>query len=256
MVVEDFTLGGYLWRLNAILNSGYSVSGDFSDLKSSHRVFLRHDVDLSLGAALKVAYLEHKIGVNSTYFILLTSDFYNPMSQQGRQHLREIVRLGHSIGLHFDKKPWSDATSRTLVEAVRRQARILEDLALAPVKFFSHHQPGKNGYFATEDLEIFDVYQQVADSRLPYFSDSTGTFRFGDYSATMESGKSFQLLTHPIWWSPEKGEHPKETMQHFLDSLGRQQLSQLGKTISKFDFPLGSEFGWLPGIEREVLSQQ
>ena len=40
---------------------------------SDKDVILRHDVDASLEAALKMAELENKINVSSTYFILLSS---------------------------------------------------------------------------------------------------------------------------------------------------------------------------------------
>ena len=47
---------------------------------SDHDVILRHDIDCSLKAALKMAKIEDDLDVTSTYFILLTSEFYNPFN--------------------------------------------------------------------------------------------------------------------------------------------------------------------------------
>ena len=70
---------------------------------SDKDVILRHDVDASLEAALKMAELENKINVSSTYFILLSSEFYNPFTLESSKIIKKILKLGHKLGLHYNE---------------------------------------------------------------------------------------------------------------------------------------------------------
>ena len=70
---------------------------------TSNDIILRHDVDASLYAALKMAKIENGIGISSTFFILFSSEFYNPISVGGSKIIREILALGHKLGLHYNE---------------------------------------------------------------------------------------------------------------------------------------------------------
>ena len=63
-------------------------------------LFLRHDVDLSLEAALAMARLEHELGAHATYFLMRESVFYNLDSALGRDAIAELRDLGHAVALH------------------------------------------------------------------------------------------------------------------------------------------------------------
>src|SRR5437868_14121160 len=63
-------------------------------------LLLRHDVDLSLDAALTIAELEAEAGAQATYFLMTRSVFYNLSSPEGEQALSRLRELGHRIGLH------------------------------------------------------------------------------------------------------------------------------------------------------------
>jgi hypothetical protein len=65
---------------------------------------LRHDVDLSLSYALKLAKLEAAHGLRVIYFVLLHTDLYNAMSESGTKALRQISDMGHKIVLHIDTR--------------------------------------------------------------------------------------------------------------------------------------------------------
>ena len=76
-------------------------------LNSTNQIILRHDVDLDIYPAYKMALLENEIGVKSTFFILLNAQSYNPLSINNKNILREISSLGFEIGLHFDPTNYS-----------------------------------------------------------------------------------------------------------------------------------------------------
>ena len=63
-------------------------------------VFLRHDVRISLEAALELARLEHELGARGTYFLMTESAFYNLDSHVGRYAQRQLRQWGHAVGLH------------------------------------------------------------------------------------------------------------------------------------------------------------
>ena len=69
---------------------------------TTNDIILRHDVDASLHAALKMAKIEKELDISSTFFILFSSEFYNPISVDGSKIIREILSLGHKLGLHYN----------------------------------------------------------------------------------------------------------------------------------------------------------
>ena len=71
---KDFTEKNYLKILKNI-NSNVIFFSE-KDKKKSFTL-LRHDIDFSPHRALALAKIEKKIGVRSTYFIQLTSLYYN-----------------------------------------------------------------------------------------------------------------------------------------------------------------------------------
>ena len=63
-------------------------------------LFLRHDVRLSLEAALELARIEHELGVRATYLVMTESAFYNLDSHVGHYAQRQLRQWGHAVGLH------------------------------------------------------------------------------------------------------------------------------------------------------------
>ena len=63
-------------------------------------LFLRHDVRLSLEAALETARLEHELGIRATYLLMTESAFYNLDSHVGHYAQRQLRQWGHAVGLH------------------------------------------------------------------------------------------------------------------------------------------------------------
>ena len=79
-----FTLEHYFDTLEKASAQGYLIEPvKFANRLSKHkRIFLRHDVDMLPEYALKLAIEEHKHNIQSTYYILLRDDYYNPLSKR------------------------------------------------------------------------------------------------------------------------------------------------------------------------------
>ncbi len=74
----DFDLGHYGELLDAARAGGYRF-GTFEAEPKPGDLLLRHDVDLSLEAALELARLEHEREAQATYFLMTESVFFASM---------------------------------------------------------------------------------------------------------------------------------------------------------------------------------
>ena len=94
-----FDLAHYVELLDAARAGGYRFAF-FDHEPRAGDVLLRHDVDMSLAAAVTMAELEAEREVRATYFLMTRSDFYNLDSRSGVAALARLRELGHRIGLH------------------------------------------------------------------------------------------------------------------------------------------------------------
>jgi len=99
----NFTYAAYEEMLSLLKKNRYEVCNYETYQHSNRCVILRHDVDFSLEAALSFAQLEYKNDVQSTYFILLSTSFYNLFHRKASDIIKKIRAMGHDIGLHFDE---------------------------------------------------------------------------------------------------------------------------------------------------------
>lgn len=152
---------------------------------------------------MRAAEVEHKLGIQSTFFFLLGTEFYNIFSSNGSKALCDIIDMGHNVGLHFDASKYLDDPN-ILDAAAQNECSILEQMIGREVDLVSFHRP--SSMFLGSDRYIggrIHTYMPTFFSLIPYFSDSRGLFRFGHPfdSSSFRARQSMQILTHPIWWS-------------------------------------------------------
>ena len=179
-------------------------------------VVLRHDIDISLRAALEIASVEHKFGVQATYFVSLNSPFYNALSCSNASLLQQLHQMGHEIALHVDLRKYNDDYARALEEV-----HVLSGFyPFVNAQLVSLHSPiCLDQRLITSYKELNNVYGPFLKNEMTYISDSTGKWRYG-YPLDSEaffSRKPIQLLTHPIWWIQE-GELPRKKLEYWLKS--------------------------------------
>ena len=153
---NNFSYGYYQYMLECALaaNRQFLFFTEFDPTLHSHVVLLRHDIDISLQSAVKMARFEHSMGVKATYFIRLNSTFYNPFSQHEFPLLQEIINLGHDIGLHFDPSFYQNA-GLDLLEGVRREKNALGSMLGQEVNAISQHRPFSLGIKNLENEPLF-----------------------------------------------------------------------------------------------------
>jgi len=201
-----FDLAHYRELLDAARAGGYRWAV-FDHEPQPGDVFLRHDVDLTLEAALELAHLEAERGVQATYFLMTESVFYNLGSALGRETLRELRELGHAVGLH------------AVHPRAERDDRF--DAVLA------WHNPEPQ--YVHDPVEgVVNVMQPPWFTKGRYRSDSNQHWREGCPHEELRAGvfEWLQLLVHPeIWVYP--GDTMRETMHSMLDCTRGKWLGQL-----------------------------
>ena len=95
----DFSLGHYRELLDAAKAGGYRFAG-FDAAPAPGALILRHDVDLSLEAAVRLAEVEAEAGAWSTWFLMTRSVLYNLDSREGDAAIARLRELGHRVALH------------------------------------------------------------------------------------------------------------------------------------------------------------
>lgn len=99
-LARDFTEGGFVQLLRALLASGYEFRA-FDDYIAGAAVpdrviILRHDVDRRPSHSLRFARLEALHGVRSTFYFRIVPESFDA------EAIREIAAMGHEVGYHYE----------------------------------------------------------------------------------------------------------------------------------------------------------
>lgn len=204
--INDFTLTEYQ-ALLVLAKSQYRFIR-YDELEShqdkTHRLLWRHDCDLSLHRALRMAQLEHDLNITATYFLNPHCEFYNVLERSQSQLIEKIQNLGHVIGLHFDASYYALTSEQQLDELVLQEATWLQQWFGTKINVFSFHNPSpftltceKNSYGG-----LINCYSHFFKTQVGYCSDSNGYWRFRRLRDVLEQAEdtNLQVLTHPGWW--------------------------------------------------------
>jgi len=207
---EEFSLTGYRALITRFRDLGYQFRS-FTDntlQQGARHLLLRHDVDICLARAVMLARLESELHIQSLYCVLLTSELYNPLSRENISHVRELIALGHEVGLHFDVSVYNDRerplAPERMTEHVAMEAARLTEIVRVPVRVMSFHIPAKPLQGLAERIAgLIHTYEPRFFSEIGYVSDSSGEWRYGHPSEhpKVRDGAALQLLTHPVWWA-------------------------------------------------------
>ena len=118
----------------------FTTFRDYEKVSDSNRlIILRHDIDYSITRALEIAKIESDLNIKATYFVRLHSKDYNPFEFKVYIKLREIVKLGHELGLHFEALDVSHITAEDEINVFKREKTILENILNQPVYTAAQH---------------------------------------------------------------------------------------------------------------------
>jgi hypothetical protein len=206
---DSFDYATY-WSLLSRISATHRIVR-FADLRHGDppepTCILRHDVDYSPAAALRLAEQEAERGVRATYFLLAGTSYYNLLAPEHSHVARRLVDLGHETGLHYDVRSFAPFDPAEWPRLLRAQATLLGELAGQPVTSVAMHQPALHGSdpFRGQDLGFLNAYDDRFTIETTYVSDSCRAWR--DHSWSMLEGGALphrlHLCLHPINWSEE-----------------------------------------------------
>jgi hypothetical protein len=204
-----FDLDHYRELLEGAKAGGYRFASFDRDPQPGD-LLLRHDVDLSLDAAVKMAELEAEVGAEATYFLMRQSVFYNLESSEGEAAFARLLELGHDVGIH--------AVWPTIPEVDERFVRVL-----------AWHNPDPP-YMDLPVEGFVNVMSQPWFTPGRYRSDSNQHWRSGCPHDELARGtlEWLHLLVHPEIWV-YRGDTMRETMLSMLDAERERRLVQLAE---------------------------
>jgi hypothetical protein len=202
----NFELTHYAEILEAAKTGGYRFRF-FEGGPERGDVFLRHDVDLSLDAAVRMAEVEAEHDVRATYFLMTQSVFYNLASSEGVETVSRLRDLGHAVGLHA-VHPSIDLDER-----------------FDPV--VAWHNPSSE-YMTKSIPGVVNVYAEPYFDPPTYRSDSNQHWRSGCPHEELRGGGFpwLQILVHPEIWVYQ-GATMGLTMRSMLNAEKARRLEQL-----------------------------
>jgi len=202
----SFDLDHYRELLEAARAGGYRFAR-FGSGPERNDLLLRHDVDLSLHAALAMAEVEAELDAQATYLLMTESVFYNLASHEGDRAIARLRQLGHVVGLH----------------AVHPNVAL--DERFDPV--VSWHNPRPE--YMSEPIDgAVNAYAEPYFSPPTYRSDSNQRWRAGCPHEELRAGAFpwLQVLVHPeIWVYP--GATMGQTMRSMVAAEAERRLEQL-----------------------------
>jgi hypothetical protein len=223
-----FNTTEYTALLSHFRSAGYRFDL-FGDRPEAEGVcYLRHDVDFDLKAAVAIGALEADLGIASTFFVLMSTPFYNCLESDARAALKTLLDQGHEVGLHFDIT--AGHVGEDYDSAMRREAELLGYVTGRTCRIVSFHRPAETLLGGPDTLAgMVSTYGKAWFSDITYSSDSRGAWRYGHPTTldAFKSGKSIQLLTHPIWWAEPDCEPPEHRLRRFADQMDARTLAAI-----------------------------
>ena len=217
--MRDFTLTTYKSLILAFQQAGYQFQ-TFEDAMTipveGKLVVMRHDVDELAWNALRMAQLENRLGIRSTYYFRIVKQSNVP------EVIKQIVALGHEVGYHYEDLSLNDGNQEKAMASFKKNLAYFR--TFYPVRTVSMHGSSTSKH----DNRLFWECHKMADYGLvgePYLSvDFNNVFYLTDTGYAWDGSKfatrdivdsHFGLkfhTTHQIVESIGKGEFPERTL--------------------------------------------
>ena len=221
--LADFTLKSYT-NLMQYLSQIYKIV-PFSEVRRKEipYLILRHDIDVSLPAALKMAELEADLGIKSTYFVLFSSNFYNVLEGKNVEILKQISKLGHEVGLHYDPSQYR-SYNQIPKKTLKIEIQLLEHLLDRKVCSIARHGPWDRDPFASIKEHINANHPRLRRDVFIHDSCRAWTPLQDLLKLLNNPPRRVQLLTHPENWQEDKLSR-EALLDRFFENLEKEILT-------------------------------
>jgi len=160
----EYTYETFTNLISELKNLNYEFV--FFDSERNKSVILRHDIDWSPDRALKMAEIEAEMGIQATYFFMVTSPMYNLFAERTRSIVGEIEALGHEVSLHFSTHQYfkSRPLDENLIKMINREIELLMRVTSTRPNAISFHMP--------PDYVLGKKFDNFTNTYAPRFLDS------------------------------------------------------------------------------------
>jgi hypothetical protein len=201
---DDFSLELYEETLRKAIQLEYAFP-TVSQLKNGFAdyprfLLLRHDIDSSPRYALQMAKLEKRLGVQSSYYVLMHSLHYNPAAPPHWDDLNEIASMGFEVGLHYETD-FFEARNIDPLQGVLKDVAALEDILHLKIRSVSQHRPASNAFLGRLNDYYVDAYNHDLMHNVLYISDSGFKWRDKSLFDVLGTADRIHALVHPLTWS-------------------------------------------------------
>lgn len=159
--MQEFTFRIWVEILQCFRNTNHKIitfSKYFNDSPVLKFLILRHDVDRFPNQTLKMAKLETKVGVNSTYYFRIVPSVFQ------EKYLKEVSELGHEIGYHYEDLTICKGNFKKAIESFERNLESVRKFY--PVKTICMHGSPASPWDNKKIWEKYDYkkYGIIADT--------------------------------------------------------------------------------------------
>lgn len=194
-------------------------------------LILRHDIDYCPPLSLKIAQIEKSLCIKSTYFVLISTDFYNIQEEKNIRSIEEISSLGHEIGLHYCPSQYRQS-ERRLNKTLNREIQLLEDLLGKKVYSIARHGFWDRDPFATSKKYINANHPFMRRDLFVHDSYRAWTPVEGLFKLLTDPPKRVQLLTHPDTWQEDKINR-EQFLERFFQYPRKKEVIELKERTKK-----------------------
>jgi hypothetical protein len=217
--VMDFTLKKYGKLIENIGPGDWTLK---NYLKNNSAFIIRHDVDRMPIQALKMAEVENKFGIKSSYYFRVRPKLFN------EDLIDQIYKLGHEIGYHYE-----------IMDKAKGNLSIAQKIFKTELAFFSrwksdtvamHGNPltkyNNLDFWKHKSLETYNLlgeaYLSIDFNKVVYYTDTgrgwNKTISFKDkgnkhlhkicntdhlIEIISKNEKFNYIMTHPCYWSDD-----------------------------------------------------
>lgn len=204
MTQGEYSMAGYRRLVAVARDAGFRFASFVERPAAAERcLYLRHDVDFSLAAAVELAETNAALGVRGTFFVLLRSEIYNLLSPWSIERIRDLERLGQEVALHYLEPPGGQNDDlpgrvRSDFETVCREVPTLW-------RVVSWHNPSERLLSLRGENTVgglVNAYSTALTTDSLYLSDSNLRHSVEALEAALANAptRHAQLLLHPINW--------------------------------------------------------
>lgn len=201
-----FSLALYREILTDALQLGFEFQtfSQYLQAPVKKTVLLRHDVDVNLEWALRMARVERELDIRSTYFVRIHSTRYNLFDRHNYRYLHELKQMGFEIGVHQEVSSFA-ANSADAILLLKREKTVIETILGCAVNGVATHIPKSNILRLTPEVikEAGFVYSpgaEIFNRNAIFVSDSNNHWKPYTFTEAIRKCEKVLANVHPVWW--------------------------------------------------------